>query len=159
MLNPALAAAARIPAVGSGRPKHPLAEHTPVRIFGCVKLIEIYRCLCDETRLRILQLLTVSPLCGCHLQSILEKPQVKISQHLSYLRERGLVITQRRRQWIIYSLPTERPPELHANLKCLQDCVQTEPIFAEDRAKLAALMNDPQCQLILAATSDGTACC
>ena len=35
------------------------------------QLIEIYNCLCDETRLRIVHLLTQSPLCVCHLQDIL----------------------------------------------------------------------------------------
>lgn len=124
-----------------------------------MKLVEIYQCLCDETRLRILQLLSVSPLCGCHLQSVLDKPQVKISQHLAYLRDRGLVTTRRSRQWIIYSLPADRPPELEANLKCLQDCVHAEPIFAQDRVGLQSIMNDPQCQAVLAGCSPAENCC
>lgn len=136
-----------------------LTEYTCLRICVSVKLIEIYQCLCDETRLRILQLLSVSPLCGCHLQSVLDKPQVKISQHLAYLRDRGLVTTQRSKQWIIYSLPVERPAELEANLQCLQDCAHTEPIFAEDRARLQAIMDDPQCQAVLAGCSPAGNCC
>ncbi len=49
-------------------------------------LIQIYQCLCDPTRLRILHLLTQTPLCVCHFQEILGEPQVKVSKHLSYLR-------------------------------------------------------------------------
>ena len=105
-----------------------------------VKLIGIYKCLCDETRLRILNLLSVSPLCVCHLQGILKKPQVKISQHLSYLKERGMVTSQRHQQWMIYALPAAPSPELDANLRCLQDCVQSDPLFQTDRAKLKELM-------------------
>ena len=56
-----------------------------------MKLVQIYQCLCDETRLRLLNLLLQGPLCVCHFQRALDEPQVKISKHLSYLRTRGLV--------------------------------------------------------------------
>lgn len=102
-------------------------------------LIEIYQCFCDRTRLRILNLLTRSPLCVCHFQDILGEPQVKISKHLAYLRSRGIVATKRDQNWIIYSLPKRRPEELERNLKCLQDCVQTDAVFKNDMEKLFKL--------------------
>lgn len=104
-----------------------------------MNLIDIYECLCDRTRLRILHLLTRSPLCVCHVQDILGEPQVKISKHLGYLRKRGLVTATRDQNWMVYSLPKKRPRELETNLKCLQDCVQPDPIFARDLEKLALL--------------------
>ena len=60
-----------------------------------MRLIEIYKCLCDETRLRILNLLARGPLCVCHFQEILEMDQVPISKHLAYLREHRMVASQR----------------------------------------------------------------
>jgi ArsR family transcriptional regulator len=102
-------------------------------------LIRIYQCFCDRTRLRILHLLTKSPLCVCHFQEILGEPQVKISKHLAYLRSRAMVTTKREQNWIIYSLPEGRADELERNLKCLQDCVQTEPVFKRDMDKLSKL--------------------
>lgn len=105
-----------------------------------MKLISIYQCLCDETRLRILNLLSESSLCVCHLQQVLGKSQVVMSQHLAYLRERGMVNGQRYQHWMIYSLPDSPSRELEANLKCLQDCVQTEPVFRQDREKLRKLL-------------------
>jgi len=102
-------------------------------------LIEIYQCFCDRTRLRILHLLTKSQLCVCHFQEILGEPQVKISKHLAYLRSRNMVRTQREQNWIIYSLPERRADELEKNLRCLQDCVQTDPIFTRDLHKLTRL--------------------
>ena len=51
-----------------------------------VPLVQIYRCLCDENRLRIVHLLKQGPLCVCHFQTILQLPQVTISKHLAYLR-------------------------------------------------------------------------
>jgi ArsR family transcriptional regulator, arsenate/arsenite/antimonite-responsive transcriptional repressor len=102
-------------------------------------LIEIYQCFCDRTRLRILQLLTKSPLCVCHFQDILGEPQVKISKHLSYLRGRNIVNAQREQNWMIYSLPERRADELEKNLKCLQDCIQTDPVFKRDLYRLTRL--------------------
>ena len=102
-------------------------------------LIQIYQCFCDRTRLRVLHLLTQSPLCVCHFQEILDEPQVKISKHLAYLRQRGIVQVERDGNWIIYSLPKKRAPELETNLQCLQDCVQSEKIFARDLTKLSRL--------------------
>ena len=102
-------------------------------------LIQIYQCLCDRTRLRILNLLAKSPLCVCHLQTILGEAQVKISKHLGYLRERGMVEVERDQNWMVYSLPKKRAAELEANLKCLQDCVQSDKGFASDLKKLAKI--------------------
>ena len=64
---------------------------------------------------------------------------MKISKHLAYLRERGMVETERELNWVIYSLPQKLGRELVANLKCLQDCVQTDPIFKGDRKALTKL--------------------
>ena len=101
-----------------------------------VKLIQIYECLCDPTRLRVLNVLAQGPLCVCHFQEILREPQVKISKHLGYLRTRGLVICERRGNWMIYALPAKPSPELKANLACLQDCAQENPVFLRDLARL-----------------------
>ncbi|MEQ1354373.1 MAG: metalloregulator ArsR/SmtB family transcription factor [Candidatus Acidiferrum sp.] len=104
-------------------------------------LIQIYQCFCDRTRLRILHLLAQSPLCVCHFQDILGEPQVKVSKHLAYLRSRGMVETTRSGNWIIYALVPNAPPELETNLKCLQECVEGEPVFRKDLKALARLQS------------------
>src|SRR5437870_13820557 len=102
-------------------------------------LVQVYQCFCDRTRLRILYLLTQNPLCVCHFQDVLGEPQVKISKHLAYLRSRGIVMTDREQNWIIYSLPKRLANQLEKNLKCLQDCVQTDPVFKRDLERLTKL--------------------
>jgi ArsR family transcriptional regulator len=101
-----------------------------------MELIEVYKCLCDQTRLRILHLLATRPLCVCHFQDILGAPQVKVSKHLAYLREHGMVETHREGSWIIYALPRHSSPELTANMKCLQDCCRENPVFREDLRRM-----------------------
>lgn len=104
-------------------------------------LIKIYECLCDATRLRILNLLQKGPLCVCHLQEVLDEPQVKISKHLSYLKSRKLVEVRREANWMVYSLPPKqtRSRELSANLACLQDCATENTLFKADAARLAKI--------------------
>ena len=98
-------------------------------------LIKIYECLCDRTRLRLLNLLLQGPLCVCHFQEILREPQVKISKHLAYLKRNGLVQAERCANWMIYRLPEKRSSQLQANLACLQDCLQEERTFRDDAAR------------------------
>ena len=111
-------------------------------LLTAMDLVQIYQCFCDRTRLRLLNLLAHSPLCVCHFQSILGEPQVKISKHLGYLRDRGLVKVERDQNWMVYSLPEKRAPELERNLKCLQDCVQSDRVFAGDLRKLASIQKN-----------------
>lgn len=104
-----------------------------------MELTKIYECLCDPTRLRLLNVLAEGPLCVCHFQAILREPQVKISKHLAYLKARGLVHCEREGNWMIYALPAKPSRELKANLACLQDCAQENAIFRSDLARLKQL--------------------
>ena len=123
-----------------------------------MKLVQIYKCLGDETRLRILHLLSHRALCGCHFQEILCAPQVKISKHLAYLREHALVETQREGAWIVYSLPARPSPELAANMKCLQDSGRENAVFTADLRRMTkALANCCKPQRSLAGARKKTA--
>lgn len=97
-----------------------------------MKLLRVYRCLCDETRLRILNLLLDGPLCVCHLTAILEIDQPKVSRHLKALKESGAVNPERCHNWTIYRIPPEPNNLLEVNLRCLQDLRREEKIFTRD---------------------------
>jgi len=83
--------------------------------------LNVYKCLCDATRLRILNLLNQGPLCVCHLQEVLGESQVKISKQLGFMKRHGLVRSSKHANWRIYCLPEQVNPLLSENLKCLQD--------------------------------------
>ena len=115
-----------------------------------MELVRIYECLCDVTRLRILNVLLRGPLCVCHFQAVLQEPQVKISKHLAYLRARGFVTATRRGNWMVYRLPEKPSRELAANLACLQDCAREDSVFRRDAEKLRKVrpqitQNSPLC--------------
>ncbi len=104
-----------------------------------MELVKIYECLCDRTRLRLLNVLAQGPLCVCHFQEILREPQVKISKHLGYLKTHGVVESRREGNWQVYRLVTRPSPELKSNLACLQDCASEEPRFRRDLDRLRRL--------------------
>ena len=117
----------------------PLAEYASPRTVSAMDLVRLYEGLCDRTRLRLLALLQSGPLCVCHLQEALEEPQVKVSKHLGYLRERGLVESTREGNWIIYRLPATPAFALAANLACLHGCADEDPAFRHDTQRLQKL--------------------
>jgi ArsR family transcriptional regulator len=104
-----------------------------------VELLKIYECLCDRTRLRVVNVLARGPLCVCHFQAVLDEPQAKISKHLAYLRTRSLVEAKRDGNWMIYALPAKPSRELRANLACLKNCAAGNEVFARDLARLRKL--------------------
>ena len=108
-----------------------------------MKLIQIYECLCDETRLRILNLLSRQPLCVWQLQEALRAHQVRISKHLAYLRDRQMVESFRQANEIVYHLPRKPSRELVSHLKCLQDCGQESPLLKADAKRLKDLSYAP----------------
>jgi ArsR family transcriptional regulator len=112
-----------------------------VRIFkNAMDLVSIHECLCNETRLRIVQLLQQGPLCVCHLQEVLREPQVKMSRHLAYLLRRGLVMRERCGHWMIYRLPADPPPLLASQLACLRDQAAEIAVFRRDKERLAKVL-------------------
>lgn len=108
-----------------------------------MELINIYECFCDRTRLRILNLLSRGPLCVCHIQDILDEPQVKVSKHLGYLKTHGLLTVKKDGNWRIYGLVEKPTKALEANLACLQDCLTEDKVFRRDAEKLKTIKSGP----------------
>ncbi len=110
-----------------------------------VQLLRLYDCLCDLTRLRLVNLLAQQPLCVCHLEAVLRLPQARISRHLGHLRRNGLVTSSQSGPWRIYALARPAPTALTANLNCLQKACKTEPVLRKDLARLAQLATRTDC--------------
>jgi ArsR family transcriptional regulator len=107
--------------------------------------LNIYKCLCDETRLRILNLLHHGPLCVCHIQEILGETQVKVSKQLAYMKRLGLVVVTRNANWRIYQIPEPATPLLIENLKYLQDLKAEGSVFRSDLKKLNKIDTSAAC--------------
>jgi ArsR family transcriptional regulator, arsenate/arsenite/antimonite-responsive transcriptional repressor len=100
-------------------------------------LERFFQALADVTRLRILNLIGNREICVCYLVDILGCSQPKISRHLAYLRQAGIVSARREGKWMHYRIVT--PPHagaeqiLHQTLAALQ----AEKAMQADRGRLA----------------------
>ena len=84
----------------------------------------LFRAFADETRLRILNILTIGEFCVCEIKDILGLSQSKVSRHLTYLKNSGLVSDRREGLWSYYKL-TEPNNKIHRNiLNCILPCLQ-----------------------------------
>ena len=68
------------------------------------RIAQKFKALSDETRLRILALLSGGEMCVCDLMAILDLPQSTVSRHLAYLRNAGWVEDRRQGVWMYYRL-------------------------------------------------------
>ena len=97
---------------------------------------KMFRAFADETRLRILHLLSKRELCVCDLMAALRAPQSKVSRHLSYLREAGLVMDRREGQWRHYSLKPAAGRFHKGLLACLAGCFDEVGELRDDARRL-----------------------
>jgi ArsR family transcriptional regulator len=67
-------------------------------------LLNIFKALSDETRLRILKLLEHGELCVCDIVAALGLVQPKVSFHLNVLKEAGFLKDRKQGRWIHYKL-------------------------------------------------------
>ena len=72
-------------------------------------MARLFAALADPTRLRLLHLMDGAEVCVCYFVEILGQSQPKISRHLAYLRNAGLVSARRDGKWIYYNVqkPTD----------------------------------------------------
>ena len=100
------------------------------------KIDGMFRAFADETRLRILHLLTRGELCVCDLTDILRLSQPKVSRHLAYLRRAGLVRGRKEGLWRHYAL-AETSGKFHRGLLgCLRGCFAEVDVLRRDAARL-----------------------
>lgn len=104
-----------------------------------MKIVQIFKVLADETRLRILNLLCRRELCVCHITDILGLGQSKVSRHLAHLRNANLVVDRREGLWIYYSL-AEPTGSLHREIiEWLRQGESEIPMSAQDLLALESL--------------------
>ncbi len=69
---------------------------------------DIFKCLTDEARIRILHLIyKTEEMCISDLELILDYTQTKTSRHLIYLKNNGLLNYHKADQWVYYFINPE----------------------------------------------------
>lgn len=69
-----------------------------------IEMANLFMALSDQTRLRLLNLMRDDEICVCFFTESLGESQPKISRHLAYLRNAGLVEARREGKWMHYRM-------------------------------------------------------
>ena len=65
---------------------------------------KIFKAFCDETRLRVLELLQSGEKCACVLLEKVKIKQPTLSHHMKILVESGIVNARKEGKWMYYSI-------------------------------------------------------
>jgi ArsR family transcriptional regulator len=99
-------------------------------------LTRLFRALGDETRLRIVALLSHGELCVCHLEAALDLNQSTASRHLGILKAAGVVDSRREGTWVYYSIIEQEHATVAKALDVLTRTFGAERALRVDHAKL-----------------------
>lgn len=67
-------------------------------------MVNIFKALSDETRLRILSLIWNDEMCVCEIEDCLGLTQSNASRHLTTLKTAGILSSSKQAQWAYYRL-------------------------------------------------------
>ena len=104
--------------------------------LGVRPLTKLFRALGDETRLRMVALLSHGELCVCHLEKALDLSQPNVSRQLGILKSSGVVDSRRDGTWVYYRLADQEHDAVQMILGTLAKSFGAEKTIRADHAKL-----------------------
>lgn len=104
----------------------------------------LFKALGENTRIRIIKLLSYKPMYVCELETILCMSQPRISQHLKILKQTGLVNDEKDGQRTIYSLDQALLLSALSNfIEFLDMPLYGLPEYEKEVARIEFLRNNP----------------
>lgn len=111
-----------------------------------------YMALADKTRLRLLNLMREKEVCVCFFTEVLGESQPKISRHLAYLRNAGLVEARRDGKWMHYSIVWPNDAEAAAVLRSSLDWLASREDMQLDTSQYDKVCCTPELLVQIART-------
>jgi ArsR family transcriptional regulator len=90
-------------------------------------MIESFKALAEESRLRILALLMDEEMCVCELEETLGMTQSNVSRHLTALRGAGIIECNKSAQWAFYCVSAKFKTENRYLWLFLQEKLNQDP--------------------------------
>lgn len=103
------------------------------------RVVSALRAAGEQTRLRVLALLTEGELAVGELAQALSQSQPRVSRHLKLLTEAGLVERAPEGAWVFYRLPRAHTTERQFAEAALAMLDPTDPVLARDAERLDAI--------------------
>lgn len=106
----------------------------------------LYRALSDETRVRMVALLSHGELCVCHIENALALAQPLVSRHLGILKSSGVVDSRRDGSWVHYRLLPQESSELQAALDGIAKAFGSARMLRSDLVRLKKSCGPGACE-------------
>ena len=119
--------------------------HPHVAAIDVQPITRLFRALGDETRVRIIALLTHGELCVCHLEAALGLSQPNVSRQLGVLRSAGIVAPRREGNWIYYRIAKQTDEECRRVLRAIK-LLAAEETLRQDVARLREVRGPGSCR-------------
>ncbi|WED21760.1 metalloregulator ArsR/SmtB family transcription factor [Vibrio sp. JC009] len=105
---------------------------------------QFFKMLSDETRLRCLLLIAREEgLCVRELTEAMNESQPKISRHLALLRQSGVLVDERKGQWVMYKVSDSLPGWLLKVVSGLKESNCLKQQYLQDIERLHAYSDRP----------------
>lgn len=95
-----------------------------------------FAALADQTRLRLLNLMSDDEVCVCFFAEVIGTNQPKISRHLAYLRKAGLVSVRRDWKWAHYRIIQPRNERAAKVLREILEWLKEDEEMQHDRKQM-----------------------
>lgn len=118
---------------------------TAARTLELAPVARLLKALGDETRLRMVALLSQGELCVCHLEAALEQPQPTISRQLATLRAAGVVDSRREGAWVHYRLAPQADADGRQLLSTLVASFTKRTVLRRDFERLVRSRGPGRC--------------
>ena len=101
-------------------------------------LVNVFKALSDETRIRILKVLLERECCVCEVIQALHISQPRASRNLGILEDAGFIESRRDGAWIVYSIDEQMVNSYAAPLiEMLRGSLVNEETILQDRERLS----------------------
>lgn len=107
---------------------------------------KLFKALSDPNRLRILKMLRSRELCVCEITAALRLATSTVSEHLSVLKDRDLIIEKKDGKWVNYSInPRPTDPAVVSILSMIYVWLEDDPTVQNDLNKIASIRREDIC--------------
>jgi ArsR family transcriptional regulator len=114
--------------------------------FEVRPVARMFKALGDDTRVRIVALLSHGELCVCHLESALALPQPTASRQLAVLKAAGIVESRREGSWVYHRLARQLDPSCRDQLRALVRGFSNREVLRRDVARLLRTRGPGACR-------------
>ncbi|MCI0569925.1 MAG: metalloregulator ArsR/SmtB family transcription factor [Myxococcaceae bacterium] len=109
-------------------------------------LSRLMKALGDETRLRMVALLSHGELCVCHLEKALGLTQSNTSRQLTVLKAAGVVEPRREGSWVFYRLAPQLDELTKSQLRALVNAFGKREVLRRDVERLLRAKGPASCK-------------